>query len=215
MIKQLSLLVAGLLVSTLSNAMSVTAGGTVVAGEGKKTSVANTTTIDFNSSTSLPNTGLITYTGGQVRNGSISAVTAAPPGDTSNYLSQGPANNGNTTITLGFLSDYFGYFGGSPDSYNSVSFFNGETLIKSYTGAELSGFANLGSNGNQSEGEFWNFLATNSSEFFNKIVLSSTNNAFETDNHAFRDVSSVPVPAAAWLFGSALLGLGGLRRKHA
>lgn len=28
------------------------------------------------------------------------------------------------------------------------------------------------------------------------------------------DVSSVPVPAAAWLFGSALLGLAGVKRKH-
>ncbi|MES2546481.1 MAG: VPLPA-CTERM sorting domain-containing protein, partial [Pseudomonadota bacterium] len=28
-----------------------------------------------------------------------------------------------------------------------------------------------------------------------------------------RNVSAVPVPAAAWLFGSAMLGLAGLRRK--
>ena len=28
-----------------------------------------------------------------------------------------------------------------------------------------------------------------------------------------RDVSAVPLPAAAWLFGSALLGFAGLRRK--
>ncbi|MDG1773237.1 MAG: VPLPA-CTERM sorting domain-containing protein [Oceanicoccus sp.] len=28
------------------------------------------------------------------------------------------------------------------------------------------------------------------------------------------DVSSVPVPAAAWLFGTALLGLAGVKRKH-
>jgi hypothetical protein len=30
----------------------------------------------------------------------------------------------------------------------------------------------------------------------------------------FTDVSEVPVPAAAWLFGSALLGLAGLKRKQ-
>ena len=28
------------------------------------------------------------------------------------------------------------------------------------------------------------------------------------------DVSSVPVPAAAWLFGTALLGLAGVKRRH-
>ena len=31
----------------------------------------------------------------------------------------------------------------------------------------------------------------------------------------FRAVSQVPIPAAAWLFGSALLGLGALKRKKA
>jgi hypothetical protein len=29
------------------------------------------------------------------------------------------------------------------------------------------------------------------------------------------DVSAVPVPAAAWLFGSALLGLGAVKRRKA
>lgn len=37
---------------------------------------------------------------------------------------------------------------------------------------------------------------------------------FTIDNVSISaDVSSVPVPAAAWLFGSALLGLGGIARK--
>jgi hypothetical protein len=37
---------------------------------------------------------------------------------------------------------------------------------------------------------------------------------FTVDNVSISsDVSSVPVPAAAWLFGSALLGLGGIARK--
>lgn len=29
------------------------------------------------------------------------------------------------------------------------------------------------------------------------------------------DVAAVPVPAAVWLFGSALMGLAGMRRKKA
>jgi len=35
------------------------------------------------------------------------------------------------------------------------------------------------------------------------------------DNLEFAQVSQVPVPAAAWLFGSALLGLGVIKRKRA
>ncbi len=35
------------------------------------------------------------------------------------------------------------------------------------------------------------------------------------DQFAFRSPSAVPLPAAAWLFGSALLGLGALKRKKA
>lgn len=213
MLNKLNFAIVCLLVSSVAQAMTVSAGGTVVSGEGKKTAVANTTTIDFNSSTSLPNTGSIQYVGGQVRNGTIS-VSAAPPGDTSNYLSQGPGNGGNTTIFLGFLADYFGYYAGSPDTYNGLDFFNGNTLVKSYTGTELAGFASLIPNGVRTQGEYWNFFA-GPNELFNKVVLKSSSNAFESDNHAFRNVSSVPVPAAAWLFGSALLGLGGLRRKNA
>jgi len=35
------------------------------------------------------------------------------------------------------------------------------------------------------------------------------------DNLSFAEVAPVPVPAAAWLFGSALLGLGAVKRRKA
>ena len=50
--------------------------------------------------------------------------------------------------------------------------------------------------------------------------LQSVVFTFDTDNPGFRSnateitVSTVPVPAAVWLFGSALAGLGWIRRKH-
>lgn len=37
---------------------------------------------------------------------------------------------------------------------------------------------------------------------------------FAVDSYSFTPPSSVPVPAAAWLFGSALLGLGGMARRR-
>lgn len=39
--------------------------------------------------------------------------------------------------------------------------------------------------------------------------------AYETLNYSFSGVSEVPVPAAAWLFGSALVGLAGAKRRRA
>lgn len=41
---------------------------------------------------------------------------------------------------------------------------------------------------------------------------NGTNVEFRTDNWAFTTV--VPVPAAAWLFSSALIGLAGISRKR-
>lgn len=78
-------------------------------------------------------------------------------------------------------------------------------------------FDNLQSNGYWSDLE----LAPGSSNawFFSfsqgiQIDLIKSNNIFAL---AVRpgDVAAVPVPAAVWLMGSALLGLAGLRRKKA
>lgn len=53
---------------------------------------------------------------------------------------------------------------------------------------------------------------------FKTTVVESTENVFPDsgvfyDNINASNVSAVPVPAAAWLFGSALVGLGVVRRK--
>jgi hypothetical protein len=54
---------------------------------------------------------------------------------------------------------------------------------------------------------------TTGTALISKITFKASANAVETDNHAY-SVSPVPLPAAAWLFGSALMGLGALRRKQ-
>lgn len=64
-------------------------------------------------------------------------------------------------------------------------------------------------------------FAPDLSSFTGSIVgtsISGSGLAAETTefNYSVSGVSAVPVPAAAWLFGSALLGLGGIaRRKRA
>jgi hypothetical protein len=47
---------------------------------------------------------------------------------------------------------------------------------------------------------------------FNVLVLAPAGGAGYFDSTSF-DVAAVPVPAAAWLFGSALLGLMGISRR--
>ncbi len=117
-----ALAVATLFVATsASAALTVTIGGTPVAGEGLKSSVVGAVTTDFNASLVNP----ANYTGGGVVNGSVPGSWASPPNDTSNYFTVGPSTVTPGTVTLSGLASYFGYYGGSPDDYNSVSFFNG------------------------------------------------------------------------------------------
>jgi hypothetical protein len=178
----------------------VTAGGASVPGEGLTTSVAGATVVDFNSSLGNPSG----YTGGAVKNDSLSDNWASPPWDTSNYFSVGPSTSTPGTVLLNSLSQYFGYFGGSPDTYNSVELWRDTTKLATFNGSYLASVVPLAADGNWASGAYWNIWASNSSEYFNKVLFVSSTNAFETDNHA--SLSAVPLPAAAWLFGSALLG---------
>ncbi|MDP3088427.1 MAG: VPLPA-CTERM sorting domain-containing protein [Methylotenera sp.] len=200
---------AVLLTATTASAFSVTVGGVAGApGTGLHSSQAWYMENTFDAANQFG-----TYTGGAVVSGSVSGQYAAPPSDTSKYMTVGANANQPSpiTITLGALASYFGYFGGSPDTYNKVAFYSGSSLIAEFTGTQLAQAANLSPNGNQSIGEYWNFFAAGPTEYFNTIKLFSTSNAFETDNHA---VNAVPLPAAAWLFGSALLGFAGFSNRR-
>lgn len=200
--------------TSASAAYIVTVGGTAVPGEGLTTSVAGATVVDFDSNLLLP-TG---YTGGAVKNGSVSGNWASPPGDTSNFFTVGPQSgplypqSSPGTVLLNSVSQYFGYFGGSPDTYNSVQLFMNNTLLANFSGTALAAAAPVNPNGNWATGAYWNIWASNATEYFNKVVFISTSRAFETDNHA--SLSAVPLPAAVWLFGTGLLGLLGLAKRQ-
>ena len=56
-----------------------------------------------------------------------------------------------------------------------------------------------------SDGEFFSSYNAFSGNYWN----------FEGTWHTYEEVSAVPVPAAAWLFGSGLIGLVGLARRKA
>jgi hypothetical protein len=193
-----------------ASSYSLTAGGVSYGpNQGLTTSVVGATVVDFNSSLLNP----AGYTGGAVKIGSSSGNWASPPNDTSNFYTVGPGAGQSTpgTVLLTSLSKYFGYFGGSPDTYNAVELWRDGTKLQVYSGTDLANAAKVNPNGNQTTGAYWNIWALDASSYFNKVLFISSSNAFETDNHAFL---ATPLPAAIWLFGSALLGFISLSNRR-
>jgi len=165
------------------------------------------------------------FTGsGQVVQGTVSNQYAAPflsgnngvgfgspdqpdGADTTKYLSAG---TGTVTLDFGSAQKYLGLLWGSVDNYNSLWFYNGASLVGTFTGVDVWAAAN----GNQgAAGTFYvNFNDLDGA--FTKIVLGSTINSFEIDNVAFDSSNHVPDSSSSVLLvGLGLIGLAALRRK--
>lgn len=194
---------------------------------GSASLVGGVTTIDFGSTVtpdrdsaavqkpmSLFSNGTATYSGGELFNTTttgISGVSARPVGSTGNWWSIQAGQTGTVNFSSGI--GYYGFLWGSPDDratgWNLVSFYSGDTLLDSYGRED---FQPPLTNNDWTTTSYLN-VSTNSPLLITKITFSASQNAFETDNHAFR-VSPVPLPAAAWLFGSALLGFVTLSNRR-
>ena len=115
-----------------------------------------------------------------VYHGGVSGVAAAPytPAgvDTTNYLAAEP--NGNVTINYSSQQKYLGVDWGSVDKYNSLSFYNGTTLVDTITGSQIA----AGANGNQTaQGSYLVNVNFNGATSFDRVVATSTTPAFEFD----------------------------------
>jgi len=196
-IKKLSALIMGAAVftgiSAPADAIMLTFGGTPVAGQGQFSNVPGVTTIDFESG--APTSGLAIYSapgpGPAVVSINTSGISLIAGDDNSRYLAVsifGDAR-GNTPVTIAFANplDYFGLYWGTPSANNSISFFNGNTLLQSFTGDAL--YSIVPSTG----AAYANFFAE-AGESFNKVVLSDSSVAFESDNHAYKVAASESVP---------------------
>ena len=202
--------------SIAAAAASSASAATIWTSAGPGSDVAGACTVDFDGSTCagvnyVPVAPDVSLTNNIVT-GSASGVTAQPPGSTGYYLNVGPTLGSPVDITIDAGADYnyFGLLAGSLDAYNTIAFTLTDSSILSFTGTQLAAAANQSATGNQQQGIYWNiFLGAD--VFFNQIRLTSTQNAFESDNHAF---AKVPVPATLGLLGLGLLGLGAIGRRR-
>lgn len=125
--------------------------------------------------------------------------------DATQYLSTG---KGQVILDLPGQAFYFGLLWGSVDNYNTLSFYDGGSLVGSLTGLDV----NSGANGDQGlNGTF--YVNVTSTLAFDRVVASSSQYAFEFDNVAYR---TVPEPGTLGLYGLALLvgGLSSWRRPR-
>jgi hypothetical protein len=118
------------------------------------------------------------------------------------YWSIGPGSEANSA-TMNFSSTQTGLslLWGSVDTYNEIDFFDDNGFVETVTGSDVAVVTS----------RFGAAFVSITGISFNQIVLRSNTAAFE-----FSSITTVPLPAAAWLFGSALLGLVAVaRRKRA
>ena len=184
------------------------------------TTVANTTTVNFNAlSTGSFNgaTSIGTYsTGGKI------VAPDAFSGDGTKYLSTGAQSSPTTSYTLTFNSaqTFFGLLWNAMDAQNSLTL-NTSSGSFTYNSTNFSSLSNAykGNPGNgQDAGEFFvylDFFGT-SGTTINSVTFSNngTGTGFETDNHSIL-ASTVPEPSTyGMLFaGFAALGIAARRRS--
>ena len=196
-INKLSLVIMGAAVFTgiaaPADAITLTFGGTPVSGQGEFSNVAGATTVDFESG--APTSGLAIYSapgpGPAVVSGNNGSSIISLD-DYSRYLAVSVLGDarGTSPVTIDFANplDYFGLYWGTPSANNSIRFFNGDTLLQSFTGDAPGNLVTSG------RGVVYANFFAEAGESFNKVVLSDTSVAFESDNHAYKVAASESVP---------------------
>ncbi len=193
-------------VAALFLGLTIPAAATTVsitAGPWSPVSGVSTTTFDSGLPSNFSTTGSLAGT----RTGSLLNVYMTPTGDTTPYAYVGP--NSSITETLAPGTDYVGFYWGSPDYYNTVTFTNasGGTEVWGLGGTPVPGLVT-----DQLTAAYVGFWDTGAA--WTSITWTTGGPAFEFDNVSTS--SATPEPASIFLLAGGLVavGAGALRRRR-
>lgn len=211
-------LLGALLALACGSASAITVSS-VTTSTGLFTNRTGVCTVTFDTTASLTSCAGSTYTaaGGiasHVVSGSVGGQYVQPFNDSTPYLTLGPSAGSPVLITLSAGANYFGFYAGSIDSYNSITFRTAGGDSMTLSGDQINAFLTTSSPANGQQNAYFNIFTD---ALFTSITLGSTQNAFETDNHAFGVASpnAVPEPGSVALLGLGAVALVLGRRRRA
>jgi hypothetical protein len=185
------------------------AGITPSISAGPTTAVSGAQTWNFSGSD--PN---VTLSEGAIVSGSFGGQYTEPGVGSGDYLTVGSTDPLALTASLKFSTalNHFGVFWGTPDSYNTLKFYNAGSLLASFVtdttvipgGTQISGFLPL----RTSEGARYIDFSTDAGTVFDRVDFESSQAAFEVDN-----ISYTAVPTPAMLPAIVGFGLAALKRR--
>lgn len=180
-------------------------------------------TIDFNDGTA-PTTGFaqFSFTKGDDTS-SVRQDRWAPAGangevNESNYLAVFQGDD--VVINLAKNLNYFGMDWGAISPGNVFSFYNGDSLVESFSTSDVNPVAPIKAQQHNDEGNgYLHFYSTSAQDIFNKIVITQTGGGgFETDNYSFhagnngfdfdKEIDTESVPEPSFILG--MLAVGGM-----
>ncbi|HWV15336.1 MAG TPA: PEP-CTERM sorting domain-containing protein [Cellvibrio sp.] len=173
------------------------------------TQVADAVTVDFNAGC-----GYASCSGNyKIVSGSLPGAYTQPFAIDSPYLSlANPSAAIHTAVfDLGTTANYFGLFWGSIDDYNSITFYRDNVELASVSGADIAGKQANGNSVGFASNRYVNFDFGN--DVYDTVRLSSSNFAFESDNHAYKS-TFVPEPVNLVLMALGVFCLGAARRMQ-
>lgn len=201
------------LISSLALSAACVVGATLAA--------CATPIVTFTDVGTLPGTAASTTVDGgtfsttpEIVSGSSSGHYRSPFSDSTAYFAIGTLDGTGSvsspiSLTFSGLKDTFNILWGSPDTYNQLQFYNGNTEVAVLTPGQ-GGFLPATSNGAYGV-KLYNLL-------YDKVVFvdnysGTTSTGPDTPAFEFANVSTVPIPATGFLLLAAIGGFAALRRR--